>query len=103
MAGHALFITHRTQAGKRDAVRDVWLKHMAPTIDGNDGHEAYFYCFDTEDGDVLRVFQLYRDEAAADAFLEHPSYQEYLLEVEGLLAGPPEVHAASPQWTKRPG
>ncbi len=102
MAGHALFITHRTRPGMRDAVRDVWMKHMVPAVAGNAAHLAYFYCFDAADGDVLRVFQLYSDEAAASAFLELPAYAAYLGEVESLLAGPPEVHAAVPQWSKEP-
>lgn len=86
----------------RDAVRDVWLKHMAPAGAGNAGHLACFYCFDEADGDVLRVFQLYADAAAAAAFLEHPNYAACLAEVEGLLADPPQVQAASPQWIKPP-
>lgn len=100
MTGHALFITHRTQPEKRDAVRLVWEKHMAPAVAGNDDHLAYYYCFDADDADILRVFQLYRNEAAASAFLNHPNYTAYLGEVEGLLVGPPEVHAAQPQWQK---
>ena len=100
MAGHALFITHRTAPGKRDAVRAVWEKHMAPAVQGNDGHLAYFYCFDNADADVLRVFQLYGSEAEAEAFLKDPNYTAYLGEVEGLLAGPPEVHNAEPKWQK---
>ena len=102
-SGHAIFITHRTRPGMRDAVRDVWLKHMAPAVDGNAEHRAYWYCFDTADDDVLRVFQLYTDAAAATAFLEHPNYTAYLAEVEGLLAGTPEVNAAIPQWMKLTG
>lgn len=98
--GYALFITHRTRPGMREAVRDVWMKHMAPAVAANAGHLAYFYCFDQADGDVLRVFQLYPDDAAASAFLELPAYAAYLRQVEGLLAGPPEVHATKPQWSK---
>ena len=100
MTAHALFITHRTAPGQRDAVRAVWEKYMAPAVAGNADHLAYYYCFDAEDADVLRVFQLYSNEAAATAFLQHPNYTGYLGEVEGLLAGPPEVHAATPQWQK---
>ena len=100
MAGHALFITHRTVPGQRDAVRAVWEKHMAPAVADNVDHLAYYYCFDHADADVLRVFQLYRNEAAAAAFLNHQNYTAYLAEVEGLLAGPPEVHSAAPQWQK---
>ena len=84
----------------RDAVRDVWLKHMAPAVESNAGHLAYFYCFDAADDEVLRVFQLYADAAAAAAFLEHPNYAAYLAEVERLLADAPQVHPASPQWIK---
>lgn len=101
MDGLALFITHRTAKGKRDAVREVWERHMAPAIRDNPGHIAYFYCFDNADADILRVFQLYRDRAASEAFLEHPNYVEYLAESRALLAGPPEIHEATPAWLKR--
>ena len=32
MTPFALIVKHRTQAGKRDDVRKVWEKHMAPAI-----------------------------------------------------------------------
>jgi len=100
MSGHALFIFHRTLPGKRDEVRGIWEKHMAPAVSGNADHLAYYYGFDLADGDVLRVFQLYTDEAASKAFLSHPNYAAYLKEVEGLLAGPPEIFQATPVWQK---
>lgn len=100
MPGYAVFIFHRTLAGKRDMVREVWERHMAPAVSGNDSHLVYYYCFDVADNDVLRVFQLYSDEAASKAFLTHPNYASYLAEVEGLLAGPPEVFQALPMWQK---
>lgn len=100
MTGHAVFIFHRTLPGNRDKVRAVWERHMAPAVEGNADHLAYFYCLDIVDEDVLRVFQLYRDEAASKAFLGHPNYAAYLIEVEGLLAGPPEVFQATPMWQK---
>ena len=100
MSEFALFITHRTAPGQRDKVRAVWERHMAPAVESNDGHLAYYYCFDTEDADVLRVFQLYGDRAASEAFLKHPNYAAYLGEVEPLLQGPPQVHTAEPMWQK---
>ncbi len=100
MTAHALFIVHRTAPGQRDAVRAVWEKHMAPAVASNDDHLAYYYCFDLEDADVLRVFQLYRNAAAAQQFLDHHNYAAYIGEVEGLLAGPPAVHSAEPKWQK---
>ena len=102
MAELAVFITHRTAPGARDQVRAVWERQMAPAVDGNAGHLAYFYCFDELDADVLRVFQLYSDRSAAEAFLKLPAYAAYLNEVEPWLAGPPEVHSAAPKWKKEP-
>lgn len=100
MADFALFITHRTMPGKREAVRAIWERHMQPAIANNPGHIQYFYCFADDDDDVIRVFQRYVDQEAAQAFLRHPSYQTYLAAVEGLLAGPPEVAAATVMWAK---
>jgi quinol monooxygenase YgiN len=96
----ALFIVHRTAAGQRDDVRAVWEEHMAPAISANAGHLAYFYTFDDADQDVIRVFQLYRDQAASEDFLKSPAYAAYLAAVEPLLSGPPEIFTTRPQWAK---
>lgn len=96
----ALFITHRTQPGMRDQVRAVWQRHMQPAIAQNAAHEAYFYCFDTSDPDVIRVYQQYSDLAASQAFLQNASYAAYLRDVEPLLAGQPEVVMVTPLWVK---
>lgn len=97
----ALFIVHRTQPGQREAVRAVWMKHMAPAIDANPGHLAYVYSFDQGDPDGICAFQLYASQMEADAFLSNPAYRAYLEEVEPLLAGPPQVKSLQPQWRKR--
>jgi len=38
MSQIALFITHRTEPGQRDAVRAIWRRRMAPAVQINDGH-----------------------------------------------------------------
>lgn len=96
----ALFIVHKTLPGRREDVRAVWMKHMAPAIDGNPGHLAYVYSFDAGDPDGICAFQLYASQAQADAFLAHPNYLAYLAEVGPLLAGPPQVKSLLPQWRK---
>ncbi len=73
---------------------------MPSSIQANDGHSDYHYCFDADDDDAIVVFQRYVDAAAAAAFLEDPSYQRYLVESQHLLAGPPTVTTAVPHWTK---
>lgn len=100
MAQTALFIRHKTQPGKRDEVRLVWEKHMAPAISANPDHTAYFYCFDDADPDSICAFQQYSSAEAAQDFLKTPNYLAYLQEVEPLLAGPPHVTTLTPVWSK---
>lgn len=59
MTSIALIIKHRTIPGNRDAVREIWERHMVPAISNNPGHTAYFYCFDNADPDVICAFQHY--------------------------------------------
>lgn len=100
MTSLALIIKHKTQPGKRDEVRKVWEKHMAPAVSANPGHLAYFYCFDNADPDAILAFQQYVSAEAAGEFLKTDSYAAYLQEVEPLLSGPPQVTALTPMWSK---
>ncbi len=101
MSKAALFIKHKSLPGKRDDVRAVWERHMRPQIEKNEAHEAYFYCYDNNDLDMICVYQQYSDIEASQAFLQTPSYAEYLKEVEGFLAGQPEITTATPVWIKK--
>jgi quinol monooxygenase YgiN len=96
----ALIVKHQTLPGKRDEVRAVWEKHMAPAIADNPGHTAYFYCFDNSDPDSISAFQEYANAEASEEFLQTASYAAYLRDVEPLLAGPPQVTALTPVWIK---
>jgi quinol monooxygenase YgiN len=100
MTRTAIFITHRALAGKRDEVRRVWERHLQPHIAASAAHEAYVYCFDDSDPDMICVFQQYTDRAASQAFLAAPWYAAYVKEVTPLLAGPPQLRTATPVWAK---
>jgi quinol monooxygenase YgiN len=100
MESIALFIRHKTLPGKRDQVRSVWEKYMAPAISANPGHTDYFYCFDDADPDSICAFQQYANVEASQNFLKTDSYAAYLKEVEPLLSGPPRVTALTPVWSK---
>jgi quinol monooxygenase YgiN len=100
VAATALFIRHKTLPGKRDQVRSVWERHMAPAIAANPGHTAYFYCFDDADPDAICAFQQYVSVQAARDFLQMPDYAAYLKDVEPLLSGPPQVTTLTPVWSK---
>lgn len=96
----ALIIKHKTLPGKRAEVHAVWLRHMAPAVQENPEHLAYFYCFDDADPDTICAFQQYSTAEAATAFLSTQRYAAYLGEVEPLLSGPPQVTRLTPKWTK---
>ena len=96
---YALFLQHRTKPGARDAVEQVWRKHMQPAIDANAGHEIYIYSF-SEKADRICAFQVYGSAQLANAFLKTPAYLAYELEVAPLLEEPPEVEVLQPQWIK---
>jgi len=100
MTSLALIIKHKTQPGKRDEVRKVWERHMAPAVSANPSHSAYFYCFDNADPDAIVAFQQYVSAEAASDFLKTESYAAYLREVEPLLSGPPQVTTLTPMWSK---
>jgi quinol monooxygenase YgiN len=99
MSRTALFVRHKAKPGKRDEVRRVWEKHLRPRIAENAPHEAYFYCFDNTDPDVICVFQLYSDSAGAQQFVKQPWYPAYEAEVTPLVAES-EFRSATPLWIK---
>lgn len=100
MSKVALFIKHTALQGKRDEVRRVWEKHLMPRIAANPAHEAYFYCYDENEPNTVRVFQQYADRASSEELLRASWYAAYLEEVSPLLAGEPEVRVATPIWAK---
>jgi quinol monooxygenase YgiN len=96
----ALLITHQVRPGRRDAVRAVWERHMAPAIAANPGHEAYVLCLDPSAPDAVCAFQVHRSPEDAAAFLATEAYRAYEREVAALLVGPPEVKPLTPVWSK---
>ena len=96
----ALIIKHMTRPGKRDEVRKVWERHMAPAVSANPGHIAYFYCLDDTDPDSISAFQVYESAEASQQFLKTDGYSADLKDVEPLLSGPPQVTALTPVWVK---
>jgi len=96
---HGLIIEHRTLPGKRDALRKVWDALMQPAIAANPDHISYAYSFG-QDADVVVAFQVYSSQAAAQAFLQHPSYLDYLDQSRPYLAGAPKITILDVQWLK---
>ena len=101
MSQIALIIQHRTLPALGEDVRRVWEAHMAPAIDANPGHLAYFYCLDENDADSITAFQVYDNIESSHEFLQTDAYAGYLREVEPLLSGPPKVTSMKPVWQKQ--
>ena len=100
MGETALFIRHQARAGKRDEVRRVWERHVKPRVESNPAHEAYFFCYDKSDPDVICVFQLYKDTASMQDFLKGSWYADYLNEISQFVAVPPQIAPATLIWAK---
>ena len=96
----ALFVRHKALPGHREELQQIWERYVKPRAEANPGHEAYFFCLDEADPDVVCVFQLYSSEAALEAFLQGDWYPGYLAEVSQVVAAPPELTRAAPAWIK---
>jgi quinol monooxygenase YgiN len=100
MTKTALFIRHQAKSGQRDDVRRVWEKYVNPRAASNPAHEACYFCHDSQDTDVIRVFQLYSSKEAMENFLKGAWYADDLKEVGESVAVPPQVTPADLIWTK---
>lgn len=98
MTRTALFIRHKAKPGRHEQVRAVWEKQIRPRIGAETGHEAYFYCCDDYDPEVICVFQLYADRHGPQAFVKQSWYAAYEAEVAPLLTGDSEYRSATPRW-----
>jgi len=102
MSRIALFIRHQAQPGRREDVQRIWEKHMKPRVISNPAHEAYYFCYDASDPDVVRVFQLYSSEEASREFLRGLWYLAYLAEILEVVVALPEISLAKLIWEKPP-
>lgn len=100
MSKTALFIRHQAKPGKRDDIRRVWEKYVKPRASANPAHEAYYFCYDSKDADVICVFQLYSSEGDMQNFLQGAWYADYLKEVGEFVAIPPQITPAGLVWAK---
>lgn len=98
----ALFVRHKARPGRRDAVVQIWERHVRPRVAANPHHLAYHFCLDSQDQDAVCVFQLYDSEEALQAFLAGDWYPAYLDEVRTEVVAPPVLQTARQHWAKGP-
>lgn len=96
----ALIVRHRAKPGQRDKVREAWEEWVRPRVEENPDHEAYYFCYDDDDEDVVRVFQVFSSPEAVEKFMDPSWYPTYLSKVSQFISEAPTLHAATPKWIK---
>ena len=76
--------------GKRDELVAAALEVTAATR-GDDGCLSYGFAADLEDPDTITSVEVWRDQAALDAHMDHEHTQQFLARVGGLFAGEPQM------------
>lgn len=94
-----MVIRSTAQPGKRDALYELYLDHLAPRAAANDAQEVVVWCADQQDPDVFVLFELYRDAEALGANAGADWFTEYMQAAMPLLAGEPQVTMATPMWS----
>lgn len=100
MSKLVMLIKTKTQPGKREAVRQLYERLLAPRAQANNAQELVLWCADDTDPDTFYLVEIYSDHEAPQANAQAPWFWDYMKEVQPLLAGQPEMMLASPQWAK---
>lgn len=96
----ALFLTIKTQPGKREALLALWDKHLKPRADENAAQVRYVIARDATDADTVRIAEVYSTQAAFEANSQAPWFDAYMADAGPLLAGRPDVNMGAPHWVK---
>lgn len=100
MAELALFLTIKTQPGKRNDLVALWERHLRDRARESDQQIRYVLALDMADPDTIRISEVYATKAAFEANAQAPWFAEYMAEAGPLLATEPEFHMTIPHWVK---
>ena len=76
--------------GKRDELIAAAIEVAAATR-GDDGCLSYGFAADLEDPNTISSVEVWRDQAALDAHMQHEHTQQFMGRVGDLLAGEPQM------------
>lgn len=96
----AIIVRSKSKPGRRDDIKSLYDRMMAPQAMENDAQEVVVWCADQHDPDAFFLFEIYRDAAAMGANAQAEWFGEYMAQAGPLLAGEPEVSMATPLWSK---
>ena len=100
MAKLSIIIKGRARPGKRDEVRTLFEKHLAPRAVANAAQEVVVWSADNGEPDTFYLYEIYGDPTAMEANASAPWFAEYISAVAPLLATQPELMTATPMWMK---
>jgi quinol monooxygenase YgiN len=89
----------KAKPGRRDEVKQIWDKYARDFVAKHQGATSFYYCFDNTDPDAIIVFGL-GDQASVKDFAHQPWFADYQRDTQALLAEPPGVRRATPQYVK---
>ena len=100
MAPIAKLVRMRVVEGRRDQLVDT-LEPVRAAAESDPGTEVWTIHVDREEPDQIFIYELYRDQAAADLHDQLPVLKAALARTGDLLAAPPEVIHADILATSR--
>jgi quinol monooxygenase YgiN len=80
----------RALPGRREDLVSAARAAVAETR-GDEGCEAYGFYADLTDENTILSLEIWRDQAALDAHMEHPHTQEFLVLAGELIDGTPTM------------
>lgn len=96
----AVFLTIETKPGQREALVDLWDKHLKDRASEDRDHVNYVFALDMNDPNVIRIAEVYATQAAFQTNTQSDWFAAYMAEATKLLAGEPSFAMASPHWVK---
>ncbi|MEM8568785.1 MAG: hypothetical protein AAGF85_20170 [Bacteroidota bacterium] len=95
-----LFIKIKTTNGKRERVREIWEKYVKLRAIRNDQYLSYYYCFDSQDPNVIGIFERFESNETMQKNVTANWFISYMEEVYPYLDEPSEVNMLAPVWIK---
>lgn len=76
--------------GRREHMLEA-ANAMAAATRSDEGCESYGFYVDATRDDVVLSVEVWRDQAALDAHMDHDHTQRFIADVPDLVAGPPTM------------
>lgn len=96
----AIFVSFKAKPGMRDKIRQVYEELVKPHASKGEELKVCCYSYSLEDKDTICLFELHLRGDLLDDARKQPWFQQYMSELDDLLAEPPRFIPMSPKWIK---